>query len=56
MRDVVRNLWENVISPKNDERILDAIAFFTLVYNGQITEKEINEILRGQDDETIANA
>lgn len=56
MRDVVKNLWENVISPKNDERVLDAIAFFTFVYNGQITDEEVKEILRGQYDEPIANA
>jgi len=56
MRDVVKNLWENVISPKNDERVLDAIAFFTLVYNGQITDEEVKEILRGQYDEPITNA
>ena len=56
MRDVVKNLWESVISPQNDERVLDAIAFFTLVYNGQIRDEEVREILRGQYDEPIANA
>ena len=56
MRDVVKNLWESVISPKNDERVLDAIAFFALVYNGQITDEEVKEILRGQYDEPITNA
>ena len=38
----------HVIKPNNDERVLDAIAFFTFVYNGQITNDEIQEILRGQ--------
>lgn len=57
MRDVVKNLWESVISTENDERVLDAIAFFTFVYNGQITDEEVKEILRGQQyDEPITNA
>lgn len=57
MRDVVKNLWESVICPENDERVLDAIAFFTLVYNGQITDREVKEILRGQQyDEPITTA
>ena len=57
MRDVVKNLWKSVISTDNDERVLDAIAFFALVYNGQITDEEVKEILRGQQyDESITNA
>ena len=56
MRDVVKNLWKSVINTENDERVLDAIAFFTFVYNGQITDEEVKEILRGQYDEPIANA
>ena len=48
MRSVVKDLWDSVIKPNNDERVLDAIAFFTFVYNGQITKEEIQEILRGQ--------
>jgi len=48
MRNVVKNLWESVISEDNEDRVLDAIAFFTLVYSKQITNEEVNEILRGQ--------
>ena len=48
MRDVVRKLWENILNPFNDERELDLISFFTLVVNGQITEDEFKEIMKGQ--------
>jgi hypothetical protein len=48
MRSVVKDLWENVIKPDNDERILDAITFFTFVFNGEITHDEVQEILKGQ--------
>lgn len=56
MRNVVKDLWESVISVDNEDRVLDALAFFTFVYNGQITNDEINEILRGQYDKTVGNA
>ena len=48
MRSVVKTLWNNILDPSNDERILDLISFFTLVYNGQITNEEVQEIMKGQ--------
>ena len=55
MRNVVKTLWESVLDPFNDERELDLISFFSLVMNGQITNEEVQEILRGQHDEPITN-
>ena len=48
MRKVVQTLWNNILDPSNDERIMDLISFFTLVYNGQITYEEVQEIMKGQ--------
>ena len=48
MRKVVQTLWNNILDPSNDERIMDLISFFTLVYNGQITHEEVQEIMKGQ--------
>lgn len=48
MRSVVLTLWNNILDPENNERLIDMISFFTLVFNGQITDDEVQEILRGQ--------
>lgn len=48
MRNVVKTLWDNILDTSNDERLLDMISFFTLVINGQITNEEVQEIIRGQ--------
>ena len=50
MRNVVKNLWNSILDPTNDERVLDLISFFSLAFNGDITNEEIQEIMnmRGQ--------
>ena len=48
MRSVVLTLWNNILDPENNERLIDMISFFTLVFNGQITDDEVQEILRCQ--------
>lgn len=47
MRSVVKTLWDNILDPLNEERLIDMISFFTLVINGKITNEEIKEILEG---------
>jgi hypothetical protein len=51
MRSVVMTLWNNILDPQNDERLLDMISFFTLVFNGSISNDEVQEIMnmRGQE-------
>ena len=48
MRNIVKNLWNSILDPTNDERLLDLVSFFSLVFNGQITDDEVQEIMRGQ--------
>lgn len=48
MRNSVKILWDSILNPENDERLLDMISFFNLVLNGQITNDEIQEIMKGQ--------
>ena len=48
MRNVVKNLWDSILDPENDERTLDLISFFSLVLNGQITQDELKEIIEEQ--------
>jgi len=50
MRSVVKNLWDSILNPlnTNDERMIDMVSFFTLILNGQITNEEIEEIMKGQ--------
>ena len=55
MRNVVKTLWDSILDPSNDERALDLISFFSLVINGQITEEEAQEILKGQYNEPVTN-
>ena len=47
MREAVQNLWDNAMNPKNDERMIDMFSFLTLVFNGQITQTEIKELMTG---------
>ena len=45
MRNVVKTLWDNILDPTNEERVLDLISFFSLAINGSITNEEIQEIM-----------
>lgn len=48
MRNAVQELWDNAMNPENEERMIDLFSFLTLVFNGQITQVEMKELMRGQ--------
>lgn len=48
MRKEVLTLWNSVLDTKNEDRIYDMFCFLTHILNGEITKKEIEEIMKGQ--------